>query len=72
MVVGSDNKAHKHPVKVGIQSAKDTQILSGISPSDMIITSGAYALDDGTKVKVEAAGEDKAGEDKAGKDGDDK
>ena len=69
MVAASDGTAHKHPVNVGIQSAKEVQILSGISASDMVITTGAYALDDGTKVKVEAPiGEKPA----AGKGGDDK
>jgi HlyD family secretion protein len=77
MLVGTDGKAHKHAVTVGIQSAKEVQILSGISAADSVITNGAYGLDDGTKVKVEAAEEDKPGEDKpgagkAGKDGDDK
>jgi HlyD family secretion protein len=69
MVVASDGTAHKHPVNVGIQSAKEVQILSGISKNDMVITTGAYALDDGTKVKVEAPTDEKP---TAGKGGDDK
>ena len=68
MVIASGT-AHKHPVNVGIQSAKEVQILSGISASDMVITTGAYALEDGTKVKVEAAADEKPA---AGKGGDDK
>ena len=69
MVIASDGTAHKHPVNVGIQSAKEVQILSGISANDKVITTGAYALEDGTKVKVEAAADEKPG---AGKSGDDK
>lgn len=76
VVMATDNTAHKHPVTVGVQSKKDVQILSGISKSDMVITTGAYGLDDGTKVKLAAAGGDAgdAKDDKPGatKSGDDK
>jgi len=69
MVIASDGAAHKHPVTVGIQSNKEAEILTGITAKDSVITTGAYALDDGTKVKVSAAGDDKP---EAGKGGDDK
>jgi len=69
MVIGADSTAHKHPVSIGIQTGKETQILSGITAKDTVITTGAYALDDGTKVKVGPAGDDKPD---AGKAGDDK
>jgi HlyD family secretion protein len=69
MVIASDGIAHKHPVTVGIQSDKEAQILNGISAKDTVIITGAYALDDGTKVKVGAAGDDKPD---GGKGGDDK
>ena len=69
MVIASNGTAHKHPVAVGIQSDKEAQILTGITAKDTVITTGAYALDDGTKVKVAAAGDDKPD---AGKGGDDK
>jgi len=65
MAIAADNTAHKHPVTVGIQSAKEAQILSGIAAKDTVITTGAYALDDGTKVKVgQADDEKKAGDEK--------
>jgi len=67
MVIASDGTAHKHPVSIGIQAAKEVQVLSGISANDMVITSGAYALEDGTKVK--AAADEKPA---AGKGGDEK
>ena len=52
MVVASDGAAHKHPVKLGMQSSDKAQILDGLSRNDLVITTGAYALDDGTKVKI--------------------
>jgi multidrug resistance efflux pump len=59
LLVGSDGAAHKHAVKVGLRTAENVQILSGVSPSDMVITDGGYGLDEGTKVKV--GGKDDAG-----------
>lgn len=70
MIVGSDGAAHLTPVTVGIRTSENVQILSGISPSDMVITEGGYGLDDGTKVAVgkpDAAEENSGGE---GKDND--
>ncbi|HZU10467.1 MAG TPA: efflux RND transporter periplasmic adaptor subunit [Pseudacidobacterium sp.] len=55
MVMGADGVAHKKPVQVGIRDGEDVQILNGITPADMVITEGAYGLDDGTKVKLAAA-----------------
>jgi HlyD family secretion protein len=62
MVVGPDGTAAKRNVIVGIQTDESTQILTGLTPSDMVITTGGYGLDEGTKVKVGAADEnDSAG-----------
>jgi len=52
MVVGADNIAHRREIKVGAQSGEDTQILSGITAGEKVITVGAYALDDGTHVHI--------------------
>lgn len=52
MVVGSDGTAQKKPVTLGIVTAQQAQVTSGITPSDEVITVGAYALDAGTKVKI--------------------
>jgi HlyD family secretion protein len=52
MVVADDGTAHKKTVTLGIQNHEDTQILSGLSPTDMVIGTGGYGLDDGTKVKI--------------------
>ena len=65
MVVGSDadGAAHSKPVTLGIQDGEDVQVLSGLTPTDTVITSGSYGLDEGTKVKVGPAGnEDKGGD----------
>ncbi len=52
MVIGPDGAAHKKTVTLGIQTPEDTQILSGLDPNDMVISTGGYGLDDGTKVKI--------------------
>jgi HlyD family secretion protein len=64
LVIGSDAAAHKHPVKVGLRTSEKVQILSGVTPSDLVITEGGYGLDEGTKVKV-GGDEDKGGKDDA-------
>ncbi len=84
MVIASDSTAHKKTVTTGIQTTEDVQILSGITASDMVISTGAYGLDENTKVKIgkdpnakpddddkPAAGEP-ADSAKPGKDADDK
>jgi len=62
MVVGDDGAAHLKPVQTGIRLPDKVQVTSGISANDMVISSGAYGIDDGTKVKIGAA--DNAGEGK--------
>lgn len=56
MVIGQDSIAHQKDVKTGITDGHDTQILSGVEAGNQVITKGAYGMDDGTKVKVVAAG----------------
>lgn len=51
-VIASDSTAQKRIVTLGIQTPDETQILSGLSLSDLVITDGGYGLDDGTKVKI--------------------
>ncbi len=63
MIVGADGAAHKTPVELGINDGEDVQITKGLEGAETVITTGAYGLDDGTKVKVSKAAED---EDKAG------
>jgi len=58
MVIGSDSTAQKKTVQTGIQDGDDIQITQGLTTSDMVITTGAYGLDKGTKVKIGKADED--------------
>ena len=55
MVIAADGTARKKNVTVGISTKEKTQILEGLSAGDTVITGGAFGLDDGTKVKIEAA-----------------
>jgi multidrug efflux pump subunit AcrA (membrane-fusion protein) len=68
MVIGSDNTAQKKAVQTGIQDGDDIQITQGLTTADMVITTGAYGLDKGTKVKIGKPDEDeeKRGADKEG------
>jgi HlyD family secretion protein len=73
LVAGTDDKAHQKPVQVGIRNGEDAQIASGINPGDPVITSGGYAVPDGTKIKIEKPeAPEKAEGDKAGADKTDK
>jgi len=59
VVVAADGSARRHTVVLGIQTPETVQVLSGITASDTVITTGAYGLDDGTKVKIGATATDK-------------
>ena len=58
LVIGPDNIAHTHPVTVGLQEGDDVQIMSGLKAGEQVVSVGAYGMDDGTPVKVVAAGAD--------------
>ena len=60
MVVDSQSTAHLKPVTTGIRLPDNVQILTGISPGDLVIDTGGYGLQDGTKVKLGAPGDDKS------------
>jgi HlyD family secretion protein len=77
LVAGADDKAHQKPVQAGIRSTELTQVISGISAGDPVITAGGYAVPDGTQIKIEqptAEGKDAAdiGDDKSDNKGDKK
>jgi multidrug efflux pump subunit AcrA (membrane-fusion protein) len=69
MLVGSDGAAHRKPVTLGISDDGDVEVMSGVSASDMVITGGAYGLDEGTKVKVGPAEADDEAKPAASKGG---
>jgi HlyD family secretion protein len=54
MLVAPDNTARKRPVTIGVQTPETVQILTGLTPQDNVITTGSFALDDKTKVKIGA------------------
>jgi HlyD family secretion protein len=73
MVIGSDGVVHQTPVTTGIAGDDTTQILSGLTAGQQVVTVGAASLDDGTHVKVvtSAGDEDKpATSEPKGKDDD--
>ena len=66
LLAGSDDKAHLKTVHVGIRNAGSAEIASGVNEGDPVITSGGYAVPDGTKIKVvkpEASEKEVAAED---------
>jgi HlyD family secretion protein len=60
MVIGANNVAQKRAVQTGIQDGDDIQITQGLTANDMVINTGSYGLDEGTKVKVGKGDEDEA------------
>ena len=48
-----DGKAHKVEVQVGNDNGIETEVLKGISPSDLVITSYNGSVEEGTPVKPE-------------------
>jgi HlyD family secretion protein len=81
LLAGTDDKAHLKIVHVGIRNTESVEIASGIKEGDPIITSGGYAVPDGTKIKVEkpeaseagvTSGDDKDKDDKKDDKGDEK
>jgi multidrug efflux pump subunit AcrA (membrane-fusion protein) len=69
MVITPEGTAAKRVVTLGIRTTESAQILNGVSSADTVITTGAYGLDEGTKVKVGSAEADDTGK-KAGGDKD--
>jgi HlyD family secretion protein len=73
LLAGTDKKAHVKTVQLGVRNSNLAQIVSGVSVNDPVITTGGYALPDGTQIKVEApASSEKEAADKGDKDEDKK
>jgi HlyD family secretion protein len=66
VLVLADGTAHKRPITLGIQTAREVQVLSGITTQDTVLTKGAYGLDEGTKVKIGSANDESAAGIRAG------
>jgi multidrug efflux pump subunit AcrA (membrane-fusion protein) len=62
LLAGSDKKAHQKVVQVGVKNAELTQIVGGINAGDSVITSGGYAVPDGTAIEIEKASAPEKGE----------
>ena len=58
MVIAADGTAQPKKITLGINNGVAVQVLSGLTPSDQVITVGSYGLDPGTKVKVGPAESD--------------
>lgn len=52
MVIQADGTAHTVAVQTGIDDGQDVEITRGLSGNETVITTGAYGLDEGTRVKV--------------------
>jgi multidrug efflux pump subunit AcrA (membrane-fusion protein) len=52
MVAGADNKAHKHPVSLGLVTHDLVQILEGLKAGDQVIVRGQDGLPDGATIAV--------------------
>jgi HlyD family secretion protein len=71
LVAGNDEKAHLKKVQLGIRNQEAAQVVSGLNEGEPVITSGGYAVPDGTKIKIEKPDE-KASAEKGGKEDDKK
>jgi RND family efflux transporter MFP subunit len=56
MVVDAQSIAHERKVMVGIRANNLMEISSGLKPGEIVVTNGAYALPDGTKVQTSSTG----------------
>ena len=51
-VIGTDGKAHRTEIKVGLRDRDLVQVTQGLKVGDLVVTSGGYALSDGLSVRV--------------------
>lgn len=52
MVIDADNVAHQREIETGITDGNEVQVIRGLKAGERVVTSGAYAMDDGTKVAI--------------------
>jgi RND family efflux transporter MFP subunit len=53
MVAGDDNKAHKHPVAVGLTTPSLAEITTGLKEGDRVIVRGQDGLPEGAPIAVQ-------------------
>ena len=51
MVAGADNKAHKHPVTLGLQTHSLIEITKGLEPGERIAVSGNFLIDSESRMR---------------------
>ena len=60
MVIDANNVAHQRKIETGISDGNEVQVVRGLKVGERVVTSGAYAMDNGTKVTI-VPGSDAAG-----------
>ena len=52
LTVGSDSRAHRKKVELGVREGAKVQILNGVQPGEEVVIVGGMGVDDKAKVKV--------------------
>jgi RND family efflux transporter MFP subunit len=52
MVAGSDNKAHKRKVEIGLTTPREAEIADGLKAGDVVIVQGQQGLPDGAAIAI--------------------
>ncbi|PYR94438.1 MAG: hypothetical protein DMF84_04545 [Acidobacteria bacterium] len=52
MVAGSDHKAHKRKVEVGLTTAREAEITGGLKAGDVVVVQGQQGLPDGAAITL--------------------
>ncbi|MGE5834066.1 MAG: efflux RND transporter periplasmic adaptor subunit [Acidobacteriota bacterium] len=52
MVAGSDGRAHRRDVQLGLQSRGLTQVVSGLQPGEQVIVGGLDTISDGAAIRA--------------------
>ena len=52
MIAGSDSRAHRRDVQVGLQARGLAQVLSGVNPGELVIVGGLDTIADGSAISI--------------------
>jgi HlyD family secretion protein len=52
LTVGSDSRAYRREVQVGVREGDRVQLLGGVQPGDQVVISGGIGVDDKSMVKI--------------------